>query len=543
MAFVAWNARGIDNPNTTRALKDSKKQKYLEKLRTKNIFSSSFYVDPRGLAGGLALWWAEGISVTIMRESINFIDTLVSLNGEEPWQCTFIYGPPNTADKQHFWANLQLIRKESSSKWCIIGDVNIVADQSEKDGGNPINNNQAKWFLDFTDAAGMFELPIKEGKFTWSNMRSNSEAIAEKLDKVLISNEWSMAFPKAIGILEAAVASDHNPIIILLEGLRKKEKEINEAWAEIPRGNGRFNLNRNLKNTRLKLQKWSGVKYGKNRQTIEGIKSQLLKLQNLSSSPQIKEETTRLKSELQILWESEEHQNTKFFHATTIQRQRQNAIVKIKNEQGVWIEDEKEISKIFQKHFKELYTKEESIDLNILSNLIPQSITTNINPSLCKAVTEEEIKNAAFDMDALKSPGPDGFSGIFYHTFWETISREVIALVLEFFRTGIFDESINKTNIILIPKTKNPTEVNQFRPISLCNFSLKIITKILATRLKAFLPEIIPAYQSAFVNGRLIYDNIIIVHEAFHAMKKKRRGSDGIMELKIDLEKAYNKNN
>ncbi|KAK8483376.1 hypothetical protein V6N11_025576 [Hibiscus sabdariffa] len=176
MDIVAWNARGLGNPNTTHALKDSllkfkpsvvflsetkKKRKYLERLRTKNRFSGSFYVDPRGLAGGLALWWAEGISVSILKESTNFIDILVSFNGEEPWQRTFIYGPPNTAEKHQFWANLHLIRKQTSSKWCIIRDVNIVADQSEKEGGNPINSNQAKWFLDFIDVAGMIELPIK----------------------------------------------------------------------------------------------------------------------------------------------------------------------------------------------------------------------------------------------------------------------------------------------------------------------------------------------------------------------------------------------
>ncbi|KAK8529477.1 hypothetical protein V6N12_060258 [Hibiscus sabdariffa] len=292
MAIVAWNVRGLGNPNTTRALKDAimkfnpkvvflsetkKKHRYLERLKTKNRFTWRFYVDPRGLTGGLTLWWTEGISVTILKDSINFIDTLLSLNGEEPWQCTFLYGPPNAADKQLFWEKLHLLRNDPSSKWCIIGDVNIVADQSEKEGGNPINSNQAKWFLDFTDVAGMIELPIKGGNFTWSNMRSNEEAIAERLDKILISGEWSSTFPKAIGILEAAVASNHNPIIIQLQGLKKRRKKdfkfesrwlleeecfskVNEAWLDNSRNNSQINLNRNLRHTRVKLQKWSGKK-------------------------------------------------------------------------------------------------------------------------------------------------------------------------------------------------------------------------------------------------------------------------------------------
>ncbi|KAL4318880.1 hypothetical protein GQ457_18G015470 [Hibiscus cannabinus] len=145
--------------------------------------------------------------------------------------------------------------------------------------------------------------------------------------------------------------------------------------------------------------------------------------------------------------------------------------------------------------------KNEAIDLEGIQELIPISISPEVNSSLSKEVFDDEIKKAVFDMGGLKSPGPDGFS-------------------------GILDHSMNKTNIVLIPKIKNPTEV---------------ITKILASRLKEFLPDIIPTSQSAFVNGRLIHDNIILAHEAFHAMKKKRRGSEGIMALKIDFEKAYDK--
>ncbi|KAL4282690.1 hypothetical protein GQ457_16G028210 [Hibiscus cannabinus] len=175
MSIVAWNVRGLDNPNTTRALKNTvikfspcivfisenkKKQKYLKK-KIDNCFGQNFHQN----------------------------------------------------------------RIDQTNKWCVIRDANIVADQSEKEGGAPVNNNQAKWFLDFMDISGLIELPIKGGTFTWSNMRSNDQAIAEKLDKVLISKEWSLKYPKTIGMIEAAVASDHNPIIVFLEGLKKRSKD------------------------------------------------------------------------------------------------------------------------------------------------------------------------------------------------------------------------------------------------------------------------------------------------------------------------------
>ncbi|KAL4312016.1 hypothetical protein GQ457_01G003630 [Hibiscus cannabinus] len=386
-----------------------------------------------------------------------------------------------------------------------LGDVNIVADQSEKEGGAPVNNNQAKWFLDFMDISGLIELPIKGGTFTWTNMRSNDQAIAEKLDKVLISKEWSLKFPKAIGMIKAAVASDHNPIIVFLEGLKKRRKKdfkfesrwlleedchehVRGAWSENFTDTGNSLLNKKMRKTRVNLKKWSKKKYGKNRQTIEGIKQQLLHLQKLPLTTQSKMETLKLKSELQKLWESEErhwHQrarvnwinygdkNTKFFHATTIQRHRHNAVLKIKDESGRWIEEEKEIRREFQRFFERLYTKEEEIDMNSLADLIPQSISADINSRLGRQVTEEEIKKAAFEMGALKSPGPDGFSGIFFQTFWETVKSDVVSTVLDFFETGNLDEDMNKTNIVLIPKVKNPNalvfEVESEHPIDVWN--------------------------------------------------------------------------
>jgi hypothetical protein len=87
---------------------------------------------------------------------------------------------------------------------------------------------------------------------------------------------------------------------------------------------------------------------------------------------------------------------------------------------------------------------------------------------------------------------------------------------------------------------------NQFRPISLCNIVYKIISKILANRLKALLPKIIPPSppppppQSAFVPKRNIQDNTILAHELLHTFKAKR-GKGGFMFLKMDMEKAFDR--
>lgn len=81
---------------------------------------------------------------------------------------------------------------------------------------------------------------------------------------------------------------------------------------------------------------------------------------------------------------------------------------------------------------------------------------------------------------------------------------------------------MNHTHIVMIPKVRMPTRMGQLRPISLCNASYKIISKVLCNRLKKIMLKLVSECQTAFVQGRLITDNILIVHEIVHSMNQKR---------------------
>ena len=80
----------------------------------------------------------------------------------------------------------------------------------------------------------------------------------------------------------------------------------------------------------------------------------------------------------------------------------------------------------------------------------------------------------------------------------------------------------NSTFLALIPKEKNPLSIERFHTISLCNTSYKILTKILATRMKKIMAKIISETQGGFIVGRKIMDNIIIVQEAIHSSMERK---------------------
>jgi hypothetical protein len=121
------------------------------------------------------------------------------------------------------------------------------------------------------------------------------------------------------------------------------------------------------------------------------------------------------------------------------------------------------------------------------------------------------------------------------------VGQDVTRGVLSCLNSGQLLTSINQTFITLIPKVKNPEKVIEFRPISLCNVIYKLVSKVIANRLKTILPHLISDSQSAFVPGRLIIDNVLVAFETLHHMHTTKMGRDGAMALKLDMSKAYDR--
>ena len=151
----------------------------------------------------------------------------------------------------------------------------------------------------------------------------------------------------------------------------------------------------------------------------------------------------------------------------------------------------------------------------------------------------DKIKAALFQMGPTKAPRPDAMNALFYQKFWHVVGDNVVFAMLDYLNYGVMLPDINHTIIVLIPKVKNPEKMFDFQLISLCNVSYKIISKVLANRLKQILLTIISPIQSAFVPGRLITDNILVAYETLHTMHSRKKGKKGLLALKLDISKVY----
>jgi hypothetical protein len=157
-------------------------------------------------------------------------------------------------------------------------------------------------------------------------------------------------------------------------------------------------------------------------------------------------------------------------------------------------------------------------------------------PGLDEPFSSIEIHVAVQEMSSDHALGFDGFNGMFMKKCWEIIKEEFSRLFIQFSHGELDLEYINVSFITLIPKKENPIMVNDYRPISMLNSSLKLLTKLMATRLQSVIQSVVHLNQYGFIKGRTIQDCLTWAFQFVHIYHKSKIE---IVILKLDFEKAF----
>lgn len=335
------------------------------------------------------------------------------------------------------------------------------------------------------------------------------------------------------------------------------KKRIGKANIEVIGGDGKI-FEEALRRCAESLKTWGANTFGNIPKKVKLAQKELEELNASLWSAEIKKRILLKEKELDRLLALEEYywkqrswsewlrggkRNTKFFHSKATQRWNKYLIKGLEDANGVWVSNKGDFVKELENYFSEIFSA--SFPDQEVMNEVLEGVSRKITPTMSNELdcpfTPEEVREAAFHMGAWKSPGPDGFHSGFYQKNWELVGADVTKVCLQVLNDHRSVNDLNYTFIVFILKVKVPRKVSEFRSISLCNVIYKIITKTSANRLKKVLTYTVSEEQSAFVSGRLITDNIIVAYETMHTIRRKTGGKDGLMALKLDMSKAYDR--
>ncbi|KAF5773617.1 putative RNA-directed DNA polymerase [Helianthus annuus] len=527
------------------------------------------FVGSVGLSGGLVCVWDSSVfRVMNVIKNRNYMCLCGNLVGRgENLNIVNVYAPQSVLAKQILWNELSQVISNSDGLWMATGDFNAVRYREEKRNCG-FKQTCANNFNSFVFESGLIEYSMSGWKFTYES--SNGKKLS-KLDRFLVNMGFFNVWPDAKVEAVPTFLSDHRPIILKtsLVNFGPRPFRLFDSWFDRPGfqetvvsalgkdpgcvGPPDVRLVRRLGILRADLKIWRDEMLKKESESVSLAQSDLehiqsvMEVRDLSEEEEwtlleckkvLKEEEERKSSDMRqrsrIKWAKDGDENSRYFHTMINCRKASNSIHGL-DVNGVWVSKpslvKKEVFRFFRSKFVEECVARPRL---VCSDL--KRVSESDASMLDARFSVEEIKAAVFGCGDDRAPGPDGVNFRFVKRFWNLLEADFVDIMEEFYSTGAINPGCGSSFIALIPKVNDPIGLNDFRPISLVGLVNKVISKVLANRLKKVLDKVISFSQSAFIGGRLILDGPLIVNEILNWAKKSK---DKLFFLKIDFEKAY----
>ncbi|XP_020695252.2 uncharacterized protein LOC110108798 [Dendrobium catenatum] len=513
-------------------------------------------------------WDSSTVSFNLIFSTSQIIHGILSIGSFPPIYISVIYASNSIDERKALWNLLADNIPPQDQPWIILGDFNCYRFESEKAGGSSPLSSRLGELNNMIFNCGVQDLSSTGLFYTWFNQRA-VDPIHIKLDRVLVNAAFLDFLPSAYYKVEPPLGSDHSPLILVPTNAKPISTRfmfknfwtnMDGFWDDVhnafssrtvrsPLASFYHSLH-SLKGS-LKNRIWASssyltnsiheIKYMQN-QCLLDLQSQPLNLELNSNLKCINEKLASLQAnwtswitqKAKALWLTHGEEDVGFLYAKIRSRNNRNIIKEITTGDGHFF-DFNDISKAVVNHFKMLYNPIAPplilpLDLPT-GNLVP----SHFQSMLVAPISFEEVKSAIFDGKVTSTPGPDGFSYAFYRKTWHILGTQVFDAVNSFFTSGSLPKGVKATAITLIPKCSHASNINDFRPISLCNIFYKIIAKIIAERLKKVLPHIIHESQSDFIANRCSTDYIILASKILRDFK----GSQKSFCAKLDIKKAF----
>ncbi|KAK1309261.1 hypothetical protein QJS10_CPA09g00565 [Acorus calamus] len=528
-----------------------------------------------GHSGGLvACWEAKSEGVHCCRGQDQALYVVLSGLQSPDIVIAGIYGSPVSGIRNSLWEETSAVIG-TGLPVLLAGDFNTILDACDKRGGLPFRvTSDVEDFRHWVNCGELLPLHHQGPPFTWSNNRQRPHRIWERLDRAFTSSAWQELFPNTAASVLPRTCSDHAPLLIdssppTPHGFKPFRFEqfwfqypdlsdtVRQAWRMSSRASPMGQVQQKIHHTQRSLRSWNRHRVGDLRQQVDNannsLNSLLSKEQAGSGSnvldAQIRSNTHlvyALENQWEIFWAQRARdnwlrhgdQNTKYFQAKVQRRRSRNRISQIRSLEGVQITDPMQIRSHIADHFQNHWTSRDVDPTLIPNGLFPRQLSSSDAATLIKPFSAVEIEAAVKALPRNKAPGPDGLPGEFYQKLWPFICLDIIKAIQHFHHSANMPTSWGSTHVVLIPKKENPQTLKDFCPISICDTKYKIISKLLVSRMKTLLPDLIGAEQGAFVQGRSIHGHLLLVQDVLHALKV-RRGKSALFAAKIDLASAY----